>query len=208
MAKFGVNEHGRWDESLAKAQFHNTVQNIRDVHAKASKFDIETGSTWYPRMRDVAEKLGKGNLEMGAGLIASLSPALGLKENLDAAHHVMQKGTASKWQTEDNNTKALRIRAGEHPLDVLGGHKVRSFYHNISNPESPEHVTIDRHAYNLAIGIPFGKKSTEKQDLGLGAIGRYQHFVHGYKHAAEQLEYLQPHQLQAITWGVHRGSFE
>jgi hypothetical protein len=49
-----------------------------------------------------------------------------------------------------DNTKALLIRGGASPLDVLGGDKVRSFYKNILNPADNVTVTIDRTLIRLS----------------------------------------------------------
>jgi hypothetical protein len=87
---------------------------------------------------------------------------------------------------------------GEEPEKVLGGNKVTSFYHNISDPSSPLHVTVDRHAHDIAIGNPFigagGKGGVPKtanasgnkpmsEDLGLSAMGRYKQSGAGLSNA-------------------------
>ena len=209
MAKFGVDPHGRWDKNLAQSQFQEHVTNIVNKYREASPEMLKGGSEWYERAHDIAHKLGSGNVERGAGVIAALSPQMGWGRNVDMAKEMFTHGTA--LQTEDNLKKATRIHEGEDPREVLGGHKVRSFYENILNPANPEPVTIDRHAHDLALGMKFkgsggGVKGEAGSDLGLGAMGRYNHFVHAYKHAAGELEVGVPNKVQAVTWVTHRGA--
>lgn len=70
---------------------------------------------------------------------ASLSNGLELiRAGQSAVHGITGPGFFS------NKDKAARILAGEKPLDVLGGDKVRAFYRNLIGDYSV--VTIDRHA--------------------------------------------------------------
>lgn len=207
MAQFGVNPHGRWDKVLAQDAFQSHVHNIMNKYKEASPEMVKGGHEWYERAHDVAAKVGKGDVEKGAGIIAALSPQTGWSRNVELSHRLVQTGHAE--HTADNLQKAQRIQAGEHPMDVLGGHKVRSFYQNIADPSNPHPVTIDRHAHDIAVGIPFRgtSKATEKAgSLGLSAIGRYQHFERSYKAASEQLGIEHPHKVQATTWVQHRGA--
>ena len=195
---------GAWDPERAAKVMPTHVSNIRAKLYNASRQDIEEGRTWYNKAHDHAVRIGGGNVEKGAGILAALSPALAWDSNVAGGYHISKTGTAFGLQTKANNEKALRIHAGEHPLDVLGGQKVTSFYHNILNPEAQEHVTIDRHAHDIAIGKPFGQRSDSKPDLGLSAQGRYEHFKSAYLNASEQSGIKVPNQLQATTWVAHR----
>jgi hypothetical protein len=216
MAYFGVNEHGRWDKNLAQAQFHTHVQNIIDKYHTASPELMKGGSAWYERAHEEAKKIGGGDVRKGAGIIAALSPLNDWDRNVAEAHELRKTGGVSGALLPQNVEKARRIHGGEDPHDVLGGHKVRSFFENIHDPSSTEHVTIDRHAYDIAMGHPFvgtGRKSTPRggggkmsPDIGLSAISRYQHFVHAYKSASEQLGVEVPNKAQAVSWVAHRGA--
>lgn len=208
MAKFGVDPHGRWNPEIASKQFDEHVQNIVGRYRSASPDFLKGGSEWYERAHDVANKVGKGNVQRGAGIIAALSPQMSWDRNVSMAHELVNTGQAS--HTEDNLNKALKIHEGAHPLDVLGGHKVTSFYKNIVDPSDPTPVTIDRHAHDIAVGRPFkgsGGGSKEKgPDLGLGAMGRYKHFENAYHTAAGHLDVPIPNRVQAVTWVAHRGA--
>ena len=211
MSKFGVDPHGRWDKNLAQQQFQAHVGNIMDKYRQASPEMLKGGHEWYDRAHEHAMTIGRGNPEMGAGIIAALSPQTGWQRNMDMAHELIKTG--STGTTQDNLQKAQRIHAGENPREVLGGHKVRSFFENIVDPSNPNSVTIDRHAHDIAVGIPFRKTATPENmtgkanvNLGLGAIGRYKHFEHAYRSASEQLGIEIPHKVQATTWVQHRGA--
>ena len=202
---FGIDPlSGNWVPERAARVMPSHVMNIRAKLASASGEDISAGKVWYPKAHDHAVRIGSGNVEKGAGILAALSPAMGWDSNVEGAHHVANTGTPFHLQTGKNNNKALRILGGEHPLDVLGGQKVLSFYHNILNPDATDHVTIDRHAHDIAVGKPFGQKGDQKANLGISAKGRYDHFKEAYANAAEQSGIKIPNQLQAMTWVAHR----
>jgi hypothetical protein len=218
MAKFGVDPHGRWDKNLAEAQFKGHVENIIGKYREASPDFVKGGHEWYERANEVATKLGNGDTRRGAGVIAALSPLSDWDRNVREAKELTQTGGVKSALLPANVEKASRIHAGEDPEAVLGGHKVTNFFHNIHDPSSPHSVTIDRHAYDIAMGRPFigqgkGKKAEEprqtgtmSQDLGLSSLGRYKHFVRAYQSAAGELGIELPHQVQATTWVTHRGA--
>lgn len=208
MAYFGADpKTGNWNANLASQFEPEHVKRIIETYQKATPEMLEGGHNWYERAHNVANKLGKGNVEKGAGIIAALSPQTGWGRNLLLATSMVKTGTAK--HTGINIEKAQRILAGEHPNDVLGGYKVTNFYRNIVDPSNPEPVTIDRHAHDIPMGIAFrgNKKSKQKSpDLGLDAKGRYEHFQNAYRTAAGELGIEIPHKVQATTWVTHRGA--
>ena len=209
--KFGIHpDTGRWNPNLAKQFMPEHVQRILNMYRNASPELMKSGHDWYPRAHEEAKSVGRGNVERGAGILAALSPLTTWTRNRSLARDVIKTGTANVFDST-NLEKAQRILQGEHPLDVLQGHKVTSFYRNIVNPDDPDPVTIDRHAHDIPMGIAFrGVKKSNKPapDLGLDALGRYQHFVDAYKNASQQLEVPIPNKVQAITWVTHRGTPE
>lgn len=201
---------GRWDPTLAGQQFQEHVQNIIAKHNVEAPRELrESGARWYETAHDVASKLGHGNVERGAGVIAALSPMNSWDKNIMLARQLVHTGEAGGYLPV-NIEKARRIHGGEDPRAVLGGHKVRSFFENIVDPSSPQHVTIDRHAHDIAMGRPFvgtgGSKDPEEEHLGLSAKGRYKHFSDAYRHASGELGIDVPSRLQAVTWTLHRGT--
>lgn len=218
MAYFGVDPHGRWDKNIAEAQFKNHVQNIINKYKEASPEMLEGGHTWYPKAHEEALKIGKGDPKRGAGIIAALSPLIDWDRNVREAKELVKTGGVKGALLPANVEKARRIHEGEDPEKVLGGHKVTNFFKNIHDPNNPSAITVDRHAYDIAMGRPFvgagkGKKSEEprqtgtmSQDLGLSAMGRYQHFVRAYQHASGELNVDVPNKVQATSWVTHRGA--
>ena len=222
MAKFGVDLRGRRDKNLAESQFKGHVENIIGKYKQAPEEMLKGGHEWYSRANEVAHTIGRGDVSKGAGIIAALSPLSTWEKNVSQAHELIKTGNVHNALRPANVEKARRIHQGEDPTSVLGGHKVTSFFHNINDPSSAEHVTIDRHAYDIAMGHPFvgagGGKAKRNitegpsghtpmsEDLGLSAMGRYKHFAHAYKTAAGELGVDLPHKVQATTWVQHRGA--
>jgi len=220
MSKFGVDPHGRWDKNIAEAQFGEHVKNIINKYREASPEFAKGGHEWYEKAHETAAKLGGGDVRRGAGIIAALSPLSDWDRNVREAHELTKTGTVKSALLPANVAKAQRIHAGENPEAVLGGNKVTNFFHNIHDPSNPGHVTIDRHAYDIALGRPFigqggksagvpkepSKPGNMSEDLGLSSMGRYKHFVRAYQHASGELGVDLPHQVQATTWVTHRGA--
>lgn len=156
------------------------------------------GSLWYPRASDLAEHIGKGDVHKGAGIIAALSPQTGWARNVELAKKARRGQFGG--QTGDNVEKAKRISDGEHPEDVLGGHKVRNFYRNIVNPSDPTPVTIDRHAHDIAVNMKYSGAHDESNARGLSASNRYNHFADAYRTAAHRVGEPRTNAVQASTW--------
>jgi hypothetical protein len=221
MAKFGIDPHGRWDKNIAESQFKGHVENIINKYREATPALLEGGHQWYAKAHEEATKLGKGDTKRGAGIIAALSPLSDWERNVREAKELVKTGNVKSALLPANVAKAQRINAGESPEEVLGGHKVTNFFQNIHDPSNTSPVTIDRHAYDIAMGRPFagtGRPKTAEdlkvprqtgvmsQDLGLSSMGRYQHFVHAYQHAAGELGVDVPNKAQATSWVTHRGA--
>jgi hypothetical protein len=115
-----------------------------------------------------------------------------------------------------------------------GRHKVRSFYNNILDPNSPNRdVTVDTHAIGASwlsphtashvsvvhdLGLPINKKKlpagaiTTKNSASTGISGAYPIYADAYREAADHLSKqhgieLHPRQLQSIAWEAKRRMF-
>lgn len=182
-----------------------TPENVIAVYRHAELRHIAAGLQWYPDANALARRLSPGDTARGAGVIAALSPQTSWQINMRLAVRAFDEGFAS-GHTGVNETKANRILNGESPEDVLGwnnpkatsGHKVRNFYRNILNPLGNE-VTIDRHAFDIAIGEPLG----QGKRLQLNRKGGYDLLADIYREAAHSVGIL-PSQIQAITWTAWR----
>ena len=157
---------------------------------------VEFGLSWYTNAHEYAQDLHP-DPEVGAGIIAALSPQNSWEANLDDAIQLMRTGDCGQYQ--DAVTKALRIRAGEHPLDVLGGRKVRSFFANIAYPNRPGPVTVDRHTLALTLGRPREQTRANPVPPHVLKPGLYHQISAEFRALARNLGIL-PHQLQAWAW--------
>jgi hypothetical protein len=180
----------------------------------ATDEDIEVGRNWYPTAQGHARRIGSvmGTPQRtGAALISSLSPQTEWGLNLIKAHDIATHGTpthadagwsakrdAHRWvdQRQNKAEDVIRLgREGQDPTHLFTkGLKTHSFLENIDSPTNPEHVTIDTHAHNAAVG-----SRTSSDATGLGAIGRYNMFASAY-HGASQHLGLHPSELQARVW--------
>lgn len=159
----------------------------------ATEQDILDGTAWYDVALAEARTLDGADGEQGAGVIAALSPLTPWGKNVERARLAFQRGEAGGLTFGLHARRADRILNGEHPLDVLGGNKVRSFYHCILG--SDWHVTIDRHAFDILVGRP----TTDKEKKLLDRKGMYEYTADVYRTVADMTE-LEPRILQAITW--------
>ena len=176
---------------------NSAARNIRKVLASASDAERESGMAWYRTAHEIAAEIAP-TAEIGAGVIAALSPQTSWDQNVVIARRIMSTGVLS-GHTGANLRKAERIMAGEDPLDVLGGLKVRSFYRNILTPDVASTVTIDRHAFDIGLGL---RTYSGKDRVGI-TPKRYEALSAAYARVAGQNGML-PHELQAVTWEAWR----
>jgi hypothetical protein len=176
------------------------VRNIMTVWYIASDEEIAEGRAWYSTAHQTARLLADGDVRIGAGLLAALSPQTAWWLNVELACEAFDSGNARR-HTSDSCSKANKILAGIDPADVLPmTRKTGHFYRCILDPSDPVAVCIDRHAYDIAIGIPLGDWSR-----GLSAHGRYALLAQCYFEAAQRLGEL-PSTVQAVTWVAWRNS--
>ena len=126
--------------------------------------------------------------------------------------------------------KAVRILEGDGTLTSIspelgGNHKVRNFFNNILNPDSPQDVTVDTHQIAAGLMRPLGSGSVEvhhglnganikgnparwsndgKADSGMA--GNYGLYFDATTEAA-QLRGVLPREMQSISWEQLRTLF-
>ena len=146
-----------------------------------------------------------------AGVIAALSPNNKWERNVNDADRLCRAFTLGGHSATDsvkvstygaNKVKALRILAGEFPLNVLGGLKVRAFYQCIIGCN--DSVCIDGHAYAIWAGDRIATTKTPKISAKL-----YAAIAVDYIKAAETINSIlgsdyTAAQIQAITWLTYR----
>lgn len=176
------------------------VRNIMTVWYIASDEEISEGRRWYGTAHETARLLADGDVVTGAGLLAALSPQTAWWLNVELACEAFDTGSARR-HTKDSCSKANKILAGIDPADVLPmTRKTGHFYRCILDPSDPVAVCIDRHAYDIAVGIPLGD-----WNRGLSAHGRYALLAQCYWEAAQRLREL-PSTVQAVTWVTWRNT--
>ena len=184
------------------AKIHDTSdiklrKHIRDTYDSATVLgDTIASRDWYSKAYDDCETVARSQgvpFEVFVGVVAALSPQMAWYYNLREAVRLVNGLTVRSYPM--NRAKGKRILAGEKPLDVLGGNKVRSFYANIlSRGKDDSEVTIDTWALRIAIGETKGHSNgiTDKQ---------YGRLRSAYQHVAREIGILAT-ELQAVTW-VH-----
>jgi hypothetical protein len=176
------------------------VRNILSVWSTASDDEFEEGAHWYEQANWTARMLADGDVRTGAGLLAALSPQTSWWLNVELACDAFESGNASR-HTRDSCSKANRILAGEDPERVLPmRRKTGQFYRCILDPDDAVSVCVDRHAYDIAVGIPLGD-----WNRGLSAYGRYDLIAHCYWVAAQRAGQT-PSAVQAVTWVTWRNT--
>ena len=185
-------------ENIVKGSFRNIVK----AYNNATESSIAEGTKWYPDAHLIALQVTKlaysTDVRVGAGILASLSPALSWEKNVEQA--IRFTGTGKSTQTKANNDKAIQITCGVNPDEVLGGYKVTAFYHAILNPTGQYKPVIDRHA----LAVYFGKTLTDKQLRQCFGNPRVMKRVqHAYLRASKVLD-VHYNVVQAVTWVQHR----
>lgn len=147
---------------------------------------------------------------------------------LDIATNANGSPSRVAWGSLNEISKAIgSIEAGGDVKTIsrLMGerHKVRNFYNNIYDPNSPYgDVTIDTHAVAAGLLRPLSGNSLEvdhnfknmsvkgrgttKGSAVSGVSGNYGLYAEAYRRAAEERGIL-PRQMQSITWEAVRGLF-
>jgi hypothetical protein len=166
-------------------------QNLRDAWSETTAKQRLRGENWYPAAHDFAHVIGRGNVRLGAGLLAATSPNKGWNDNRRIA--VNASFGIFGGQVTNSLDKARRIMNGEDPKDVLPmGKKTGHFFMNILDPFDPGWVTLDRHAIRVA---------TSEWDNGSPLLtpAQYAPFAAAFGEVAQEFDVL-PSAFQAGLW--------
>jgi hypothetical protein len=176
------------------------VRNILSVWSLATDDQVRQGRDWYRTAHETATMLADGDVRVGAGLLAALSPQTAWWLNVELACEAFDAGVARR-HVRDACAKANKIMAGVDPESVLPmQRKTGHFYRCILDPSDSVAVCIDRHAHDVAVGVPYGD-----WNRGLSAHGRYALLAQCYWEAAQRAGEL-PSVVQATTWVAWRDS--
>jgi hypothetical protein len=188
---------------MAKLKTNRTMEkHILSWYNKASEHQLKTGLNWYKDAQLFADQSGKYNAWKLSQIISVLSPQISWTTNLENA--------AKMWNClqSGNDVLGLKIFATElqkvHCQEIYNHDyeipktaiKTYNFARNIYNQNDINYVTIDRHAYKVAVNcLKGGSVSlTRKQ---------YTTIADCYKKVARKLG-ITPCQLQAITWVTYK----
>ena len=130
------------------------------------------------------------------------------------------------WQSLDNISRSMSILRNPEVANISeqlgGGHKIRSFYNNIIEPNAPHgDVTADTHQIAASHLLPLGiGDNVVKQGMSgppyanqTGATGLYGVYADATRQLADELNAenpgmnILPRQVQSITWEGVRGLF-
>jgi hypothetical protein len=183
------------------------VLNILRTYHRAEADELIAGLTWYRDAIDHAQRLVRRGRRAGeipgkppisrrtlAGIIAALSPQKSWAQNLRLMLRVVRGQPGGQYRHQV--AKALAIRDGARPLEVLKGQKERAFFECLAE-DGTDAVTVDGHAYSVWAGQ---RVFTTRLRIGIRA---YRLVAADYRRAG-LLCGLRPHQIQAITWLAHR----
>ena len=206
-------------------QVKGSYRNILDEYFKSSVEEKTLGKMFYPNANataiDIGHKLGFSGdegLNIGAGILAALSPQTEWFTNITMAFEFIETRYVKK-QTKANNNKALKILDGMEPMDVLGetAYKVKAFYKAIQDPYGnnlieqvqgfPDNkinlAVIDKHAGGVYLGWPL----IEKEAKQLSNWRTIRRISNGYFKVAEGLN-LHVNEVQAVTWHSFRNKYQ
>lgn len=183
---------------------HNVLRgsyrNVLAVWQSTSDDDKTAGAQWYRTARELGKSLDSEfdlKPNSGAGILAALSPSMSWENNQIEARALIENGW-SRMQSAANNQKALKIKRGDDPLEVLGGNKVRAFYACIVDRDD-KRACIDRHA----VAVYMGRHISDREQKGLERVGIYDRIANAYQRVADQYG-VAVEVVQATTWTAWR----
>lgn len=184
-------------------------ERIAEVFLSADDADIMAASDWYADAYGIAETLATRHgvtVAQAAGVIAAVSPLNSWGANVQLASRILATRNFTSGYMRLGLGKAERILAGEDILTVLNGEKISNFYRSIISA-GEEGITIDRHAFDLAVGV-------RHNDETRPTIGKrlYAAVSEAYTAACDLIESASGHrfspaEVQSVTWVEWRKNF-
>ena len=170
------------------------------------KIEEKKGANWYFEANHFARNVAKSyqvDFKKVCAILSALSPGVNWEQNKKETVTLIRinQGLHTKkfnFSTYGHNVvKAQKIYDGDIDPDkafsLKTSPKTYNFYHNIVHPESPDYVTIDRHAFRIATGEEYDRISPKQ----------YRELAAHYKRAAKRLGIL-PNILQSVLWEWYR----
>lgn len=180
---------------------------ILRVFRSADPDQLADGMSWYQSAHLEALELSDLHgipVVSACGIIAALSPQMSWGGNIRWAAEVAA-GMSTRRGLGLSLERAIRIRDGEPPLEVLGGLKVRAFYADIISAGATDAVCVDRHAYDIVTGERGSHKSLTPKRY-FAAAGAYVNAAARLRETGEHDE-ISAAQVQAVTWVTWRDRY-
>jgi len=138
-------------------------ENFERLWNLASEKDKQLAIASYSKYQRITYQIaGKHGFPgvVGAAVFAALSPNNDFWGNLRDTDELLRAAQAGLSLDQfsvstygNNKRKAWRIVHGEDPDVLIVALKTRNFFHNITEPDNPNWVTVDGHMYNIFTGI-------------------------------------------------------
>lgn len=192
-----------------KEQF---VLNITAVYNLATSEEKSFGNLWYSyvhnQLRDIATQY---NISFDAVVdaTAALSPGIRWESNIRGIEllvHAVTNGTystvtgiAGYRRNIDKAAAILFADINNAPFrHILSGPKVTAFSDNIRNGNDDNKVTVDVHAYSIAMGERF-----TVNDMPSISVSIRNAMIQAYREVASMIG-VSPKAIQAVTWVTWR----
>jgi hypothetical protein len=194
------------------------ARNVLRVYRSGTPSQVGHGRGWFPRAHDLAVELDPVHPERAAAVLAVLSPQLSWPRNVLLARTAYAlAGTHASLDDiagaltgcyKVNARKAAAILVGADPDKVVSGPKVRAFWLSIADPDNPQAVVIDRHAFDIAVGHRTDDDTRQRHlRTNAGRARVIACYLQGARILSRQLaRHVTPTEVQAVTWTVWRRS--
>lgn len=190
------------------------VKRLHGWLAQADAATMARGAAWYPLAFREAAAMAEATgftVECCAAVISHLSPQTRWEDNVRFAWHTLtnENGERPSACLGESHARALKALHSDTPLETFGKRapKTRAFARAILG--DTDAVVIDTWAVRAALADGRGFRDGTVEDMGkiLRRVGVYEQVADAYSDAARMVK-LPPTALQAIVWGVIRGSFD
>lgn len=177
-------------------------ESITNLLERSSKETIEEGREWYKVARDYCKNISnstKTKLNIVVGVLALLSPRNKWERNKLDTYNLIKgykENTLDNCKVctySKNKKKAIELIETNN-IDLIRGNKVRAFYLNILFPNRASLVTIDTW---ISRGLEVDKLTPHI----------YKQIESDYYKVYKKINYLLPHEIQAINWIYIRGIY-
>ncbi len=192
------------------------AKQILKLYSLATVEETNEGILWYEMAKGICKVIAdKYNcpLTKVVGVVAALSPATNWQQNIADAHNLVLAWSLCIDPDQvvcttygQNKAKAVNIlnqgSSNEWAIERILLHKSKinkttCFYLNILHPGNDELVTIDRHAFRIALG-----NGSDVDEIRM-TEKRYRNITKAYQVAASGLE-INAISLQAVVWCAFR----